>query len=49
MYPPNSAIVLVNPRASPDDEGKHDSDINLHHSGAQLILALSQFDFDNLV
>jgi hypothetical protein len=49
MYPPNSAIVLVNPRASPDDEGKHDSDINIHHWGAQLILVLSQFDFDNLV
>jgi hypothetical protein len=49
MYPPNSAIVLVNPRASPDDEGKHDSDIGLHHLGAQLIQALSQFDFDNLV
>jgi hypothetical protein len=49
MYPPNSAIVLVNPRASPDDEGKHDSDIDFHHLGAQLIQAPSQFDFDNLV
>jgi hypothetical protein len=49
MYPPNSAIVLVIPRTPPDDEGKHDSDINLLHLGAQLIQALSQFDFDNLV